>query len=276
MEWKKFLAVFLVFLILIFPKTNVYADDKYDMARESGVTAKQLESALYYDLSDYASTFVLCEEEFGINSVLLSSIAALESGWARSDLAKEKNNLFGWRSSSGEYSKFESKEQCILNVAKSISENYLDESGPYYSGGTMVENVAEYYSPSDEWVELVKEIVDGILERCDEYEGEKYAEKENEGKEHEEVFDDSKTGIRGSTVQTTISGIEFQLRNPRIVRSCKCRTNSIPIASRCYEEYLRKIIDTLDFLIYNNNNRIICWRCKNERNERNLFIQNIS
>ena len=266
MEWKKFLAVFLVFLILIFPKTNVYADDKYDMARESGVTAKQLESALYYDLSDYASIFVLCEEEFGINSVLLSSIAALESGWARSDLAKEKNNLFGWRSSSGEYSKFESKEQCILNIAKSISENYLDESGPYYSGGTMVENVAEYYSPSDEWVELVKEIADEILERCDEY----------EEKEHGEEFDDSETGIQGSTVQTTISGIEFQLRNPRIVRACKCRTNSVQIESRCYEEYLRKIIDTLDFLIYNNNNRIICWRCKNERNERNLFIQNIS
>lgn len=153
-------------------QTTAYAETRYDFATKSGVTEQQLESALYYDLSEYADVFVECEKKYGVNAILLVSLAALESGWARSDLAVDKNNLFGWKCSDGEYAAFESKEQCILEVAEAISENYMTETGAYYTGNTLIENVAQYYSPSEEWIKLLKEVTDGIMERCEKHEKE--------------------------------------------------------------------------------------------------------
>lgn len=183
-------------------QTAAYAETRYDFASESGVTGQQLESTLHYDLSEYAYVFVECEKKYGVNSVLFASLAALESGWARSDLAVNKNNLFGWKRSDGEYAAFESKEQCILEVAESISENYLSETGAYYTGDTLVENVAEYYSPSEEWIELLKEVADGITERC---------EKHEEKDEIDRGTEDLQAGVYGRSGTYGSSGIEFQI-----------------------------------------------------------------
>lgn len=176
---------FVCIFFLIF-QTKVYADTKYDFSAKSKVTEQQLSNALYYDLSEYADVFIECEKEYGVNAVLLASLAALESGWARSDLAVDKNNLFGWKQSSGEYASFESKEKCILEVAEAISEKYLSETGEYYTGDTLIENVAEYYSPSKEWIDLLKEVANGITERCEKYE-----------KETERITEDISSRISG-------------------------------------------------------------------------------
>lgn len=90
----------------------------------SSLTAEELEKGLRYDLVDYANTFIQAEQETGINAVFLASVSALESGWGRSDVANEYNNLFGWSSNNG-YKHFESKEECILFVAHKIKELYL-------------------------------------------------------------------------------------------------------------------------------------------------------
>lgn len=167
----KLISILISFLLIIsVVQPAAHAETVYDFAEKSGVTERQLESALYYELSEYADVFVQCEKEYGVNAQLLVSLAALESGWARSALAVYKNNLFGWKRSNGEYATFESKEQCILKVAKAISENYLNEAGAYYTGDTLIDNVAQYYSPSEEWKNLLKEVADGIIERCNEYE----------------------------------------------------------------------------------------------------------
>lgn len=189
------LAVFVI-------QPTAYAEEQYDFAEESGVTEKQLSDAIYYELSEYSNLFIYCESEYGVNAVLLASLAALESGWARSDLAVDKNNLFGWKRSDGEYAAFESKEQCILEVAEAISENYLSETGAYYTGDTLAENVAEYYSPSEEWIELLKEVADGITERC-----EKYEEKD----EADRGTEDLQAGVYGRSFASGSSGIKFQI-----------------------------------------------------------------
>lgn len=183
-------------------QTTAYAETRYDFAYKGGVTEQQLYNALYYELADYADLFVQCEDEYGVNAVLLASLAALESGWARSDLAVDKNNLFGWKRSDGEYAAFESKEQCILEVAESISENYLSEVGAYYTGDTLIENVAEYYSPSEEWIELLKEVADGITERC---------EKHEEKDEIDRGTEDLQAGVYGRSGTSGSRGIEFQI-----------------------------------------------------------------
>lgn len=176
---------FICMFFLIF-QTKVYADTKYDFSAKSKVTEQQLEGALYHDLSEYADVFIECEKKYGVNAILLASLAALESGWARSDLAVDKNNLFGWKQSNGEYASFESKEQCILEVADAISENYLSQTGVYYTGDTLIDNVAQYYSPSEEWIKLLKEVADGIMERCEKYE-----------KETERITEDISSRISG-------------------------------------------------------------------------------
>lgn len=184
---KKLISIFTVMLFgigLIQPVA--YADTQYNFAEESGVTEQQLESAIYHNLCEYADVFIECEKEYGVNAVLLASLAALESGWARSDLAVDKNNLFGWKQSSGEYASFESKEKCILEVAEAISEKYLSETGEYYTGDTLIENVAEYYSPSKEWIDFLKEVANGIMERCEKYE-----------KETERITEDISSRISG-------------------------------------------------------------------------------
>lgn len=183
-------------------QTTAYAETRYDFATESGVTEKQLSDAIYYELSEYSNLFIYCESEYGVNAVLMASLAALESGWARSDLAVDKNNLFGWKRYDGEYAAFESKEQCILEVAEAISENYLSETGAYYTGDTLVENVAEYYSPSEEWIELLKEVADGITERCENH------EKENET---DRGTEDLQARVYGRSRTSRSRGIEFQI-----------------------------------------------------------------
>ncbi|NCB02966.1 MAG: hypothetical protein EOM67_12475, partial [Spirochaetia bacterium] len=78
----------------------------------SNLTADELRKGLLYELKEYAEEFIQAEKETGINAVFLSSVAALESGWGRSDVSVKRNNLFGWTASSG-YKVFDSKEECI-------------------------------------------------------------------------------------------------------------------------------------------------------------------
>lgn len=191
-----------ILLIVCIIQPTAYANTQYDFAEESGATEQQLSNALYYELSEYAFVFIDCEKEYGVNAVLLASLAALESGWARSDLAVDKNNLFGWKRSDGEYAEFVSKEQCILEVAESISENYLSETGAYYTGDTLIDNVAKYYSPSEEWKELLKGVAEGITERCENYE---------EEKETDRTAEVLQTGIYGCAETSGSRGIEFQI-----------------------------------------------------------------
>lgn len=102
------------------------------------------------------------ESTYGVDASFLAAVAALESGWGESTLAREKNNLFGWRGADG-YMAFDSPEDCIDHVAEYLAEEYLDPDGLYYNG-LSVEDVAKHYCGGDEtWVKTIKEIME-ILE----------------------------------------------------------------------------------------------------------------
>lgn len=137
-----------------------------DVAKTTGIHPDVLEGALQYELVDSAYTFVEAEMLYGVNAVALASIAALESDWGRSELAQTKHNLFGWRTSDGGYMEFYNNDECILYIAKKISENYLDENGSYYQGGTMIEDISSIYSEAEDWSEKIESIYNQILESC--------------------------------------------------------------------------------------------------------------
>lgn len=128
-----------------------------------GLTVHELESGLLDGLKPYAPAFLLAEEETGVNAVFLASVAALESGWGKSNIAEKKHNLFGWGGASG-YMEFESKESCISHVAQRLKALYLTPDGKYFHGFDVAD-VNVRYNANETWGVKVEEIMDNILGR---------------------------------------------------------------------------------------------------------------
>lgn len=113
------------------------------------------------DLIPLEDAFLSAESTYGVDASFLAAVAALESGWGKSELAREKNNLFGWRGADG-YMAFDSPEDCIDHVAEYLAEEYLDPDGLYYNG-LSVEDVAENYCGGNaDWVKMVEEIMQSV------------------------------------------------------------------------------------------------------------------
>jgi len=123
----------------------------FSVLTPSLITTKELENRLNTDFKPLAHVFVQAEEVTGINAVVLASIAALESGWGKSTLAQSHNNLFGWTDSSSPsgFKYFESKETCIMYIAKRLKTNYLTEGGKYFNGYSLEAINIKYCTLSD-------------------------------------------------------------------------------------------------------------------------------
>lgn len=114
---------------------------------------------------DNYQVFYNIEKKYNINGIFLASIAIHESGWGSSQIAKDKNNLFGYGSydntpyeSSFEFANY---AEGIETVAKSLVKYYLNPSGTkiydgetaagwYYNGPTL-SGVNTRYASDPEW-----------------------------------------------------------------------------------------------------------------------------
>ena len=135
----------------------------------SNATAEELAKGLRYNLRSCAQYFVEAEKQYGVNAIFLASIAAHESGWGRSSLAINKNNLFGYKQAGGggTFREFESLEECILYVAQVLKNSYLTEGGKYYNG-TSVADVNVKYCSSEDWASQIDSIASSIVRRITE------------------------------------------------------------------------------------------------------------
>lgn len=146
------------------------------------LTSEQLENGLLYELKPLAETFVEIEEDYGINSALYASVVALESGWGQSYLSDTNNNVTSLMdaSSPNRYKKYESKKDCLYDMAENLSENYLRQNSKYFGGSPAIDDVACYYLIGKPWNQMnaeekqrtkeysdtVKDIYSSILERA--------------------------------------------------------------------------------------------------------------
>lgn len=137
----------------------------------SGFTAEMFEKVWkhYNAIEMYGSgkLFVKAEVETGINALILASIAVHESAWGTSKLARHKDNYFGWGAfDQNPYhyaSRFDSRKDCILHVAKQIKDLYLTKGGRYYRGNNL--NAMQInYASGKTWSEEVAEIMKIIAE----------------------------------------------------------------------------------------------------------------
>ena len=145
---KTFLKLFMIASVCTFFSVTSWALTPQEAAcleltSPSGLSAGELAPALG-DLEPYAEDFAAAEREHGINAVFLASLAAFESGWGRYCIAE--NNIFGWSGPA-----FESKSECIDEIARRIKKNYLTQGGRYYRGSTL-EGVNVCYNGSSQWL----------------------------------------------------------------------------------------------------------------------------
>lgn len=176
---------FIVAMFLVFAQTVFAINGYYDFKSKSNVSAEALSNALFYNLKDLAPVFVECEQQYGVNAIVLASLAAFESDWGRSGLAVSNNNLYGWRLGSGNWASFSSKSECIHHVAQFLNENYLSTDGKYYGGATTLDAVGVKYCDGNVWADRLNQICYQIESRCNQYTAENSTETETNTSQEE-------------------------------------------------------------------------------------------
>ena len=112
-------------------------------------------------LKDLGKDFVNNQNTYGVNALLMASIAINESGWGDSSIAKNKNNLFGLNavdaspSQSAKY--YSSVSVCIKDFAETyMSKKYLNPNGSNYRGaylGNKASGINVQYASDPYWGE---------------------------------------------------------------------------------------------------------------------------
>lgn len=141
--------------------------DTTDVRKKSNYSAEYLNSKLAgTPLAGLGEDFKRAEDLYGINSIVLMSMAKLESNFGRSKIAMDKNNLFGYQAyDSSPYSSaksYSTKKDSIYDVAKHLSNNYLTPSGDYFNGYS-VDAIGLKYSTDGSWASKVKKIASELI-----------------------------------------------------------------------------------------------------------------
>lgn len=114
-----------------------------DLRQPANVTGGQLDTAIDAmssgsPLIGLGDTWITVQNNRQINAIYMAAHAALESAWGRSDIAQEKNNIYGFdardicpRECADEYASF---AQCVRQVMEYVDQEYLTPGGPTTRG----------------------------------------------------------------------------------------------------------------------------------------------
>lgn len=138
---------------------NIKNDNMFYPTAKSNLTAEEIEIGLKgTELEGTGKAFKQAEEKYGINSIFLIAMANHESYYGSSNIAKRKNNLFGFNANDsnpmGDASSFSSYSDCILKVSYKLKKLYLSDDGIYF-GGYHSFGINKKYSSDPQWPEKV-------------------------------------------------------------------------------------------------------------------------
>ena len=124
----------------------------------SGFSAARFERAFAgTPLAGIGEALILAEAETGINAVILAAICAHESGWGRSKLARERNNLAGLGAyGPGLGMTFDTRADCIDYLARLLAGR----------PGTL-EQVGAWYASDPRWAAKVAGCVRSIAQKLE-------------------------------------------------------------------------------------------------------------
>lgn len=116
-------------------------------------------------LEGLGTAFKKAEKDHGVNVWFLAALAALESGFGTSQIAKNKNNLFGFNayddSPYESASSFSDRESGIGYVASFISKEYLQKDGSFFNGFS-VDAVGKRYATDPQWANKVSKLMNDL------------------------------------------------------------------------------------------------------------------
>lgn len=129
-----------------------------DLTKPSGATAEQLDITFAKNGGRLAGLGQACmdaEQKYGINAYYIASHACWESMWGKSQIARDKNNLFGygaydWSPYESAWT-FPSKSACIDKVMNNVARDYLDPNGRYYGGSPTLKGMNKRYATDMNW-----------------------------------------------------------------------------------------------------------------------------
>jgi|GEM_PF-6132282 len=106
------------------------------------------------------NAYIEAENQYNVNALFLLALSMYSSGWGKSRIALDKNNLFHYES----YNKcpyecartFDSVEDSIIFVAMKLNNNYLTEGGKFFKGYTLKEVNKKYDSNLMWYLEIAK------------------------------------------------------------------------------------------------------------------------
>ena len=131
-----------------------------------------------YKMCNTGDAFTNYQNTYGVNALIAVGIAANESGWGKSNIAQEKNNLFGLNAvdtSPGQSANtYQSVDACIKTFAETyMSKQYLNPQNWVYSGaylGNKGSGMNVRYASDPYWGEKNANIawmIDKIYENVD-------------------------------------------------------------------------------------------------------------
>ncbi len=137
-------------------KAQLTSKLSFDMAlnQPSGLTLEQFKNILTDNkdtnkiFSNNAEYFYYIEKQYNINGVFVAAVGIHESGWGTSQIAKNKNNLFGYGAYdsnpyNGAYS-FSDYSECIDLIARVFVKYYINPKGTSIYGGEKA--MGTYYN----------------------------------------------------------------------------------------------------------------------------------
>lgn len=141
-----------------------------DLRQTADVTGGELDAAVDAvspgsPLVGLGDTWVAVQNNRSINAVYMAAHAALESAWGRSNIAQEKNNIYGFDARdicpsecADGYASF---VECVREVMAYVDTEYLTPGGDWYEG-TSLRAMNVHYATDDRWAEKIASIMNDL------------------------------------------------------------------------------------------------------------------
>lgn len=138
------------------------------------VTGSQIDSWLGENnspLQGLGSAMVMAQNTYGTNATYLLAHAIEETGWGRSQIAQQKNNLYGY----GAYDSnpgpdagvFPSNEYAVIFQAWEVRNNYLNPGSSHFYNSPTLDGMNEYYATGHTWSTTIAALMSQFVAQTD-------------------------------------------------------------------------------------------------------------
>ncbi len=132
-----------------------------DLRTRSALTAYEINNYILKGtkLEGLGEAFVQAEIDHSINALFLLSLGIHESSYGSSDIARDKNNLFGLGAyDSNPYKHalyFKTKSECIDFAGEHIFNKYLKSNASFFGDGYTLRHINKKYASDPLWGEKI-------------------------------------------------------------------------------------------------------------------------